>query len=131
MANNLTDYAENKLLDHIFGKAAFTAPTAYLALFTAAPGEGGGGTEVTGGSYARKQTAAGDWSSAASGAITNANALEFVQATADWGTVTHVGIFDAASSGNMLWHGPVTASKEINNGDIARFAAGEIDAGLN
>ena len=130
MADNLSDYLENKLLDHSFGKTAYTMPTVYLALFTTATNDATGGTEVSGGSYARKSTAGADWSAASAGAITNANALEFIQATASWGTVTHFATYDAPTGGNRLWHGPLTASKTIDSGDIARFAAGDIDAAL-
>jgi hypothetical protein len=103
---SLSDYLELKLLDHSVGKASFTMPaTVHVGLFTAAPGDAGGGTEVTGGSYARKQTAAAgaDWNAAASGQITNANALAFVTPTADWGTVEAFGIFDLGAGGNLLW----------------------------
>jgi hypothetical protein len=131
MADNLSNYLENKLLDHAFGKTSYTMPSVWLALFTSATDDASGGTECTGGSYARKATAAADWAASASGAITNANALEFVQATGSWGTVTHMATYDAVTSGNRLWHGAVTASKTIDNGDIARFAAGEIDATLS
>lgn len=127
MAGSKADYLENELLDHVFGKGSYTPPTIYIALFTVAPTDVGGGTEVTGGSYARKQTAAGDWNAAASGAIDNANELAFVQATGDWGTVVAFALFDAASSGNMLYWGDLSSLKAINTGDTAKFAAGEID----
>jgi hypothetical protein len=102
----LSDYSARKVLDHLVGKTSFTMPTnAYVALFTAAPNEAGSGTEVSGGSYARKQTAAADWNAAAgSGPASNSNAndLQFPAATADWGDVVAWALFDAASSGNML-----------------------------
>lgn len=119
-------YLSNKVLDHTVGKAAYSMPTAYVGLYTAAPTDAGGGTEVTGGSYSRKSTSASDWSSAASGATSNANTITFVSATASWGTVTHFGLFDAASGGNLLWWGALTASKSIANGDTASFAAGQL-----
>lgn len=121
---SFSDYAENAVLDNIVGKTQFTKPTAYVALFTATPSDSGGGTEVSGGSYARKSTAAGDWNAAAAGSSSNANAITFVTATASWGTVTHFGVFDAATTGNLLWWGTITTSKTIGNGDTASFAGG-------
>jgi hypothetical protein len=121
-----TDYAENKVLDHMTGKAAWPAVTAYLGLFTAAPTDAGGGTEVSGGSYARKATAAGDWAAAAGGSTSNVNVLSFPAASAPWGTVTHFGLFDAATAGNLLAYGALTNAKTIGSGDTASFAAGAL-----
>ena len=129
MANNLANYAENKVLELLVGKTAFTTPTAYVALFTAAPSDTGGGTEVSGGSYARKSTAGADWAAASGGSIQNANDIVFTTASADWGTVTHVALIDSSTSGgsnNYLWWGPLTASKVVNNGDIFKFLAGTL-----
>lgn len=121
-----TDYAENKTLDHITGKATWAAVTAYVGLFTAAPSDAGGGTEVSGGAYARKATVAADWNAASAGSASNANALSFPTATASWGTVTHFALFDAATAGNMLRWAALTTSKTIGNGDTASFAAGSL-----
>lgn len=102
-----TDYVAQGVLNHIVGKTAlFSLPTAYVGLFTAVGSDAGSGfTEVSGGSYARKQTAGADWN-AASGTgpstITNANSLTFVTATADWGTVIAFGLFDAPTGGNLM-----------------------------
>src|ERR1044072_529804 len=128
----ISDYLENKLIDHIFRNTAYSAGTTrYLALFTAAPSDSGGGTEVTAGSYAREQFDASptNWgntqdsgtgaSSGTGGATKNKVAITFPSPTANWGTVTHVGVFDASSSGNLLIWGALTASKTINNGDAA------------
>lgn len=128
---SFSDYAENKVLDHIVGKTSLTMPTAYVALFTAAPSDAGGGTEVTGGSYARKATAGADWNAASAGAISNANALAFPEATASWGTITHFAIMDAATAGNMLAWGALTTSKAIGSGDTASFAVGDLDITLD
>jgi hypothetical protein len=121
-----SDYLENKVLDHTLGKTSYTMPTVYVGLFTAAPTDAGGGTEVSGGSYARKSTAGADWNAAASGSSSNANAITFVTATASWGTVTHFGLFDAASAGNLLRWAALTTSKTIGSGDTASFAAGTL-----
>ena len=102
-----TDYVAQGVLNHITGKSAiFSIPTAYVGLFTAVGSDAGSGfTEVSGGSYARKQTAAADWN-AASGtgpsSITNANGLSFPPATADWGDVIAFGLFDAPTGGNLM-----------------------------
>jgi hypothetical protein len=121
-----TDYLENKVLDHVLGKTAYTMPTAYVGLFTAAPSDSGGGTEVSGGSYARKSTAGADWNAASGGSTSNANAITFVTATGSWGTVTHFGIFDASTAGNLLRWAALTTSKTIGSGDTASFAAGSL-----
>src|SRR4051794_8657528 len=118
-----TDYSENKVVDLLNGKTAFTLPTVYVALFTAAPSDAGGGTEVTGGAYARKQTAATDWAAAAAGSATNSATITFVTTTAAWGTVTHFATFDAPTAGNMLRWGPVGTSKTVGTGDTASFPA--------
>lgn len=121
-----SDYAEAKILDHLSGKTSFTMPTVYVGLYTAAPTDAGGGTEVSGGSYARKSTAASDWAAAASGSTSNAATITFVTATGSWGTVTHFATFDASSAGNMLEWAALTTSKTIANGDIASFPAGNL-----
>jgi hypothetical protein len=121
-----SDYAENKILDHLSGKTSFTMPTVYVALFTAAPSDAGGGTEVSGGSYARKSTVGADWAAAASGSTSNAAVITFVTATGSWGTVTHFALFDAATVGNMLEWAALTTSKTISNGDVASFPIGNL-----
>lgn len=130
--SSFSDYLENKLLDHVFGATAYTAPgTLYLALFTSAPSDAGGGTEVTGGSYARASVTNNttNFPNAASGAKTNANAITFATATADWGTVVAVGIFDAASAGNLIAWGTVT-SQSVPSGVTASIPAGDLDITL-
>jgi hypothetical protein len=121
-----SDYAENKVNELLVGKTAFTLPTAYVALYTAAPSDAGGGTEVTGGSYARKVTAGTDWNTSSAGSISNANAITFVTATASWGTATHFGVHDALSAGNLLFWAALGTSKAIGSGDTASFAAGAL-----
>jgi hypothetical protein len=118
-----SDYAENKVNELLVGKTAFATPTAYVALYTSAPSDAGGGTEVTGGSYARKSTAGADWNASSSGSISNANAITFVTATGSWGTVTHFGVHDALTAGNLLFWAALTTSKTIGSGDTASFAA--------
>src|SRR3990167_3149462 len=119
MAGSFSDFLELEVLDHVFGAAAYTAPaTLYFALFTVAPTDAGGGTEVTGGSYARKDVAnnATNFPAAAAGAKSNGTAITFVTATASWGTVTYVGLLDASTAGNLLAWAGLTTSKTISNG---------------
>jgi hypothetical protein len=125
---NFSTVLANELLDHLFGKGAYTPPTIYVALSTAAPGDTGATiAEPSGGSYARKVTAASDWNAASSRATSNAAAIEFAAATDSWGTITHFALFDASSGGNFLGWGALTASKTIGSGDTARFAIGDLD----
>lgn len=128
----MTNYLEGELIKHIFRTGSFTKPTAlYIALFTAAPNDAGGGTEVTGGSYARAQLNPADanWAApaAGNGVTSNAAAITFPAPTANWGSVTHFAVMDASTAGNMLFHGALSASKTVNNGDPApEFAIGDL-----
>ena len=125
---SFSNYLETKVLDHVFGGTAYTAPaTKYVALYTAAPGEAGGGTEVSGTSYARQTvafTTSGDTTS-------NTSAVEFPTAGSAWGTVTYVGVFDASSGGNLLCYAALSSSKTIDSGDVFRIPAGDLDITLN
>lgn len=121
----MTDYLELKLLDHITGVASYTAPSAvYLGL---AVGDftdtGTGQAELSGGGYARTQATFG---SAANGQITNSAAIEFPEATTSLGTVSHWGLFDAATGGNMLLNGAFDSAKLIEAQDILRISAGSL-----
>lgn len=137
----LSDYLENKLVDHIFRGQSFTNPVLYVGLLTAAPSDAGGGTEVSGNAYARVKAAAGasqaltDWkstqndnlaSSGTGGQTSNTAAVSFPTPSATWGTVTHFGIYDASSGGNLLVHGVLSVSKTINQGDVVSFPAGSL-----
>ena len=127
MADNLSDYAENKILDHCLGKTSWTMPTSIkLGLFTSDPGEATGGTEVTGGSYAR-QTFTVD--TAVAGATQNAAEIAFPVATADWGIIGWVVIYEAATE-SRIWHGALTATKEIKTDDQFKIATGALDITL-
>ena len=122
----LSDYAENKVLDVIGANASFTAPSAvYLGLSTGSFNDDGSGTEISGNNYARVAVSFG---SAASGTMSNDAAIEFAAATGSgFGTVSHWGLFDAASSGNLLVHGSFSASKAIASGDVLKIAVGDLD----
>lgn len=134
----LSDYLENKLIDFLLRAQTFSAPaTVYVALFTAAPTDAGGGTEVTGGSYARVavSSALANWagtqsagstsaSSGTGGTTSNNGSITFPAPTGNWGSVTSFGLFDAATSGNLLIYANLTTGKTINSGDAApSFAA--------
>jgi len=130
---DLSDYLEAAYIDHLFNKGALTALTnVYVALFTAAPSDSGGGTEVTtsGTAYARAVDATADWTRSGS-TIDNDDDIDFVEATATFGTVTHIALFDALTSGNMLCWKALSASKVVNTGDTARFKAGDLDFTLD
>lgn len=124
---SFTDYAENKILEHMVGKTSWGMPTAYLAVSTTTPNDDGTNfTEPSGGAYARVQTAGTDWGTPATGAIANATLLAFPQATANWGTVTYGGVYDAATNGNLLYSGQLTVSQAVNTGNTLRFPIGQI-----
>jgi len=124
-----TNYERNRALDSRYGGGTYSKPgTVYIGLFTAAPGVGGGGTEVSGGSYARVAVTnnATSFPNAAAGVKTNGTDWVFAQATAAWGTVTHFGIFDALTSGNLQDFAPLTTPKTIQIGDTPEFVAGQV-----
>lgn len=127
MAGNISDYLENKLLDHFLGTTSYTMPTTvYVALYTVAPSDAGGGTEVAGGSYSRQ---VGTFSSASSGATSNNSNIDFTNMPAC--TVTAIGIHDNATTGNLLVWGTLTANKTLDAGDTLRIATGDLDISLN
>lgn len=121
----MSDYLENEILDHILGTGAYTMPsTVYVGLSTGSFNDDNSGTELTGNGYARESIS---FDAAASGTASNSGAVEFSAATGSWGTVSHFGLFDASSSGNLLIHGALTASKVIDTGDILKIAVGDMD----
>ena len=135
MAGSKSDYLENALLNSVLRNAAFpTITNAFVALFTGTLTGDTPGTEVTGGAYARVSTAATTWgpTSGAAGAstagtLTNALVVTFPAPTANWGQVTHFGIFSALTGGNALYYGDLTTARTINNGDSApSFAVGSL-----
>ncbi|MFA5052749.1 MAG: hypothetical protein WC565_01725 [Parcubacteria group bacterium] len=129
MAGSKSNYLELEVLDHVLGGADYSRPaTVYIALYTVAPTDAGGGTEVTGGSYARVAVTnnATNWPAASGGSKSNGTAFTFTQATANWGTVVAFAILDAASAGNFLYWGDLTQNKTVDNGDTAEFAIGGI-----
>ena len=124
----LSNYLENKLLDATLNNTAYTSPsTVYAALFLTDPTDAGTGTEVSGGSYVRKSAA---FASPSNGVSASSADVTFDQATGSWGTITHIGIWDAESTGNMLYHTPLTTSKTIDSGDIFKIASGSLTVTL-
>ena len=120
-----TDFMENKIIDHMLRNQSYTPPaTVYVALFTTATSDAGGGTEVSGGAYARQAVTLG---AASGGASSNSADITFPQATADWGTITHLALMDALTGGNMLMHTPLDASKTVNNGDTFKINQNDLD----
>tara|TARA_B100000085_G_scaffold96803_1_gene87871 strand:+ start:699 stop:1091 length:393 start_codon:yes stop_codon:yes gene_type:complete len=128
--SGFSDYLEDKVLEHVFGGNAFTAPsTLYVALYTVAPSDTGGGTEVSGGAYAR-QTATFTVSGTNPTTASNTAAIEYPSATANYGTVVAVGVLDASSGGNLLAYSTLDSSKVVSSGDAFRFNAGDLDITL-
>ena len=123
----LSNYAEKLLLDWMMTSGSATRPTSwYVALFTDSPTDAGTGTEVSGSGYSR-QSATFDAATSGTGTTANNNNVVFTAAGGNWGTVSHIGIYDASTSGNLLWHGAMTTSKIVNDGDSLEFSAGNID----
>jgi hypothetical protein len=133
----MSDYLENKLIDTFFRGQTFTMPaTMYVALATTSSSDTGCGTEVATGSYARVAVTSSlaNWagtqaagsttaSTGTSGTTSNNGTITFPTPTAGWGTVVSVCVFDASTSGNMLWYSTLTVSKTINTGDVVDFPA--------
>jgi hypothetical protein len=125
---SFTNFLETEILDHVFAGSAYSAPaTKYLALYTAAPGETGGGTEVSGGAYARQSVAF----TTTGNTTSNSAAVEYPTATASFGTVTHVGVFDASTGGNLMAYAALSSSKAIATGDVFRVPTGDLDITLD
>jgi hypothetical protein len=124
----MSNYLENALINATLRNTSFTSPSVvYLGLYTSDPTDADTGTEVTGGSYARQAITFG---APSNGVSTNSAAIEFPQATGNWGTIGWVGIEDALSGGNLLYHTALDASKTISTGDIFRIAIGSLSVTL-
>jgi hypothetical protein len=125
----LSDYLENKLLDHVLRNVSYTSPTTvFMGLYTSDPGDDNSGTECTGGAYARQVVSV---TTASDGIVTSSADVTFPQATDNWGTISHIGLLDALSSGNLLMHTPLTTSKTIDEGDIFKVPLGQLTASLD
>tara|TARA_R110001606_G_scaffold390352_2_gene557245 strand:- start:210 stop:590 length:381 start_codon:yes stop_codon:yes gene_type:complete len=125
---SFTNHLETELLDFAFTTGTATRPTAwYVALYTAAPNDAGGGTEVSGSAYARQSVAF----SVSGNTASNTGAVEYPTSTGSYGTVSHVGVFDAATGGNLLAYSALNVSKAIATGDVFRIPAGDLDITLD
>lgn len=125
----MSNYLENKVLDHVLKNTSYTSPTTvYLGLYTSDPTDAGSGTEVSGGSYARQAIS---FAAASSGSSASNADITFPQATASWGTVGYVGILDQLTSGNLLFHATLTTSKAIDSGDIFKVTSGNLTVALD
>jgi hypothetical protein len=132
----LSDYLEQKLLDHVYNGVTLSPPSqVWLALHTADPTDAGSGTEVSGGSYARVRIYANGGGTPAFNlavtdgigkAVTNANDVTFPTATVPWGTITHVALRDASTGGNLLHYGPLDEAQTVGTGGIFKIAAGSL-----
>jgi hypothetical protein len=125
---NFSNYLEDALINATLRNTSYTSPTTvYVGLFTTDPTDAGSGTEVAGGSYARTAVTFG---APSNGVATNNADVTFPTATGTWGTVTHVGIHDASTTGNLLYHSSLTASKTIGTGDIFKITSGNLSVTL-
>ena len=124
----MSNYLEDALINATLRATTFTSPAAvYVSLHTADPTDAGTGTEVSGGSYARQSATFG---APSNGASTTSADITFPQATGSWGTVSHIGIWDALTTGNLLYHTQLDASKTIDVGDIFEIASGSLTVTL-
>lgn len=123
-----SNYLENALINAVLRNTSYTSPsTVYVALYTTDPTDADTGTEVSGNGYARQSVA---FSSPSNGVTSNSGAVEFPQATGSWGTVAYIGLRDASSGGNLLFHTALDASKSIATGDVFRIAIGSLTVTL-
>lgn len=124
-----SNYLENAVIDAVLRNTSYTSPTTvYVGLYTTDPTDADSGTEVSGGSYARTAVT---FSAPSNGVTSNSADVEFPQATASWGSVTHIGLHDAASGGNLLFHTVLDTTKTIDSGDIFKIASGNLTVTLD
>ena len=123
-----SNYLENAVINAVLRATTYTSPaTVYVGLYTTDPTDADTGTEVSGGSYARTSVA---FDAPSNGVTQNTADITFPTATASWGTVTHIGLYDAASGGNLLFHTPLDTSKAIDSGDIFKITTGNLTVTL-
>ena len=127
--SEISTYLENALINATLRATTYTAPaTVYVSLWTSDPTDAGSGTEVSGGSYARQAVTFG---APSSGVSLNSADVTFPTATGSWGTVGWIGINDAATSGNLLYHTPLDVAKAITTGDVFKIATGNLSVELS
>lgn len=133
MASGLSDYFENQILGQIFGNYSYTNPTTYyVGLWTTTLGDTSTGStagEPSGGSYARVSVTnnSTNWAAASGGATSNSTLIAFPMATAAWGTISYVGLCDAATNGNMIAYAQLTAPVVVSQYDTVLFQPGDLD----
>ena len=127
--SEISTYLENALINATLRNTTYTSvATVYVSLWTSDPTDAGSGTEVSGGSYARTAVTFG---APSSGLSTNSADVTFPTATGTWGTVGWIGINDAVSSGNLLYHTPLDVAKAITTGDVFKIATGNLSVELS
>jgi|SRR6056300_490228 hypothetical protein len=123
-----SNYLENALINAVLRNTSYTSPaTVYVSLYTTDPTDADSGTEVSGGSYARTAVTFG---APSNGVTTNSADVTFPTSTSSWGSVTHIGIHDASTSGNLLFHTPLDTVKTIDSGDIFKIETGNLSVTL-
>ena len=126
--SEMSNFLENALINATLRATTYTSvATVYVSLWTSDPTDAGSGTEVSGGSYARTAVT---FAAPSNGVTTNNADVTFPTATASWGTVGWIGINDALSSGNLLYHSPLDTSKTIDTGDIFKISSGNLSVTL-
>jgi hypothetical protein len=124
----MSNYLENALINATLRNTSYTSPTTvYVALYTTDPTDADTGTEVSGGSYARQAVTFG---SPSNGVSTNSASVTFPTASGNWGTITHIGIRDASTAGNLLYHTPLDTSKTVNTSDVFTISSGNLSVTL-
>jgi hypothetical protein len=127
--SKMSNYLENALVNATLRATAYTAPTTvYIALYTTDPTDADTGTEVSGGAYARQSVG---FNAPTDGVTSNSANVTFPQATANWGTVTHIGYRDASTGGNLLYYAPLTTARNILSGDTIAFLSGQLTVTLS
>jgi hypothetical protein len=120
----MSDYLELEVLDHVLGTGAYTMPSnVYIGLSTGSFSDDNSGTELSGSGYARQAIT---FAAASSGSAATNATVTFPTATGSWGSISHYGIFDASSGGNLLIHGSFASSKTIASGDVLRVNSGDL-----
>lgn len=128
---SFTNYAECKILNNLCGNDTLGSTSMWVGLFTAAPADTSGGTEVSGGSYARKTSGAWATCTGSMGNVANVATVTFATASAAWGTVSHFALLDDSATGNMVAWATLTASRTISTNDVAVFAVGSLSITLD
>jgi hypothetical protein len=124
----MSNFLENALINATLRATTYTSvATVYVSLWTSDPTDAGSGTEVSGGSYARTAVT---FAAPSNGVTTNSADVTFPTATASWGVVGWIGLNDASTSGNLLYHTALDASKTVDSGDILKISSGNLSVTL-